>query len=1048
MLPGISAFGPTLEECKGEVTLALIQRLEHMDPGHVDNVAAKPQQSLRHVTVELHPKRSDGRKRRNSFSLNTSLLVTPLDGQIRVQAPRLAQSDSHLPLGFYVRNVEELADVAQIEIAEFFSGAPLEVLENFQGSRYETIDTLAIEFKPRSPIRSSEENQEMDNIDFWALRASGVNMTAQSKEGQLGRAYRREETVNEVLQILSGDNRNSLILVGDSGVGKTAIVHEVARRIQRKECPEVLQDRQLWSVTGASLLAGMSFIGQWQEKLTNLVHEVRKHRHILFVEDVAGLADAGRWSKSDENMASFLKPYIQTGDVVIIGESTPERLRYTDRLTPGFLSQFRTVPVEQAGVSDTLSVLATVVHRLESAENVRIQPAALEAAVELTGRYLPYRALPGKAINLVEQTVGDSVSQRSLRDKDTRLTVDRSHVVASFARQSGLPEFMLSDRTPLEIDAVRQYLSERVIGQQTAVDAMTDLIAVIKAGLNDPNKPLGTFLFIGPTGVGKTEMAKTLASYLFGDEKRLLRFDMSEYMDPAAVRRLIGMPGSDNEGELTGRVRAQPFCVVLLDEFEKADPLIYDLFLQVLGEGRLTDATGQTSSFQNAVILLTSNLGSGAREQRSLGLATNNQAAGANDDPTYWRSKIEQYFRPEFVNRIDQVVVFRSLDTRVMRQIARRELGHVLMREGLVRRNVLAEVDDGIIDLLVERGFNATYGARPLKRAIERLVVVPMARFLAGRPDGGGDLLRLRRAGDEVTLSAVRFSSDQTSTTVELGGATLLGEKKNQRIDDKELVERFASLRLKLQIWNSRPDVVSMVDSRSQALAAMNEPTFWDNSITAQHTMTTFYSYDRLLKRLRQLTDRAEYLEELAGLVRRERDASYRSDLVESFARLDRDVDFLEIELLTVSERYRDSACIYLKMLGPRMIEGGDDELVARLARMYARWAMRKGHEVTIATLEPLQVSKAEADGAWQQISADRMAYVDIDNLNCNNLVKAFFPYKWMPLPGKDGDELLKKSGCAGGDPRVGRHPRREQCAGVPARRTGHPSRQRTTPQR
>ncbi len=871
-LPGISAFGPTLEECKSEVALALIQRLEEIDPARVNELAATPGTWLQMIAVELHPKRADGRRRRNSFLLHINLLLTPVDDQLMVQAVRLKVPPYEYPLTFYVRQVDDLNEVAQAEIAEYFADAPLEAMQGFQGSRYEVIETIHVTFKPKSPILSEQEQQDHQDRDFWALRASGVNLTAQAKEKQLGRAYRRDQTVEEVLQILSGETRPSLILLGDSGVGKTAIVHEVARRIQRKECPDVLLDRELWSVTGASLMAGMSFIGQWQEKLTNLVHEVRKKRHILFVEDVAGLADAGRWSKSDENMASFLKPYVQTGDVVIIGESTPQRLRYTDRLTPGFLSQFRTVPVEQPSVSDTLGILATVVHRLESAENVRIQPAALEAAVELTGRYLPYRALPGKAISLVEQTVGDSVSQRLPADKDKRVSLDRRHVVASFARQSGLPEFILSDKTPLEIDAVRRYLSERVIGQQAAVDAMTDLVAVIKAGLNDPNKPLGTFLFIGPTGVGKTELAKTLASYLFGDEKRLLRFDMSEYMDPAAVRRLIGMPGSDSEGELTSRVRAQPFCVVLLDEFEKADPLIYDLFLQVMGEGRLTDATGQTTSFQNAVILLTSNLGSGAREQRSLGLAVSNQSTNANDDPSYWRSKIEQFFRPEFVNRIDQVVVFKSLGTEVMHQIARRELGHVLMREGLVRRNVLAEVDDGIIDLLVEKGFDAAYGARPLKRAIERLVVVPMARFLASRPDGGGDLLRLRRSGDQVTISAVTFSGNERAATVELASTLRSGDGKKRRLDDKDLVEAFATLRLKLQMWRERPDVVTLEDERSQALVAMNKPTFWDDSYKAQQTMNKFYRQDRIMKRLRQLTERAEYLEELAGLVRRERE--------------------------------------------------------------------------------------------------------------------------------------------------------------------------------
>ncbi|MEZ4769320.1 MAG: AAA family ATPase [Caldilineales bacterium] len=1014
--PGITAFGPTLEECKGEITLALMQRLADMDPAHVNDLAATPGTQLFKTQVELFPRYPDGRRRRNSFHLLVSLILIPADGQFMVQAPLLTMQPYNQPLVFFSRPEDDLEELAKAEISEYFGGAPLEVLQNFQGMRYENIETLTVEFTPKSPIQSDKDRKEMEEADFWALRSSGVNLTAQAKEKQLGRAYRREPVVEEVLRILAGDSRPSLILLGDSGVGKTAIVHEVARRIQRKECPETLHDRELWSVTGSSLLAGMQFIGQWQEKLTNLVHEVRKKRHILFVEDIAGLADAGRWSKSDENMASFLKPYIQTGDVVIIGESTPHRLRYTDRLTPGFVSQFRTVPVEATSTSDTLAVLATVVHRLEKESNVRLQPSALEAAVELTTRYLPYRALPGKAISLVEQAVGDVDGQRGVNDK--RLTIDRRHVVASFTRQTGLPEFLLSDAAPLDITAVRSYFAERVIGQDAAVDAMTDLVAVIKAGLNDPHKPLGSFLFIGPTGVGKTEMAKTLASYLFGDEKRLLRFDMSEYMDPAGVRRLIGMPGSDSEGELTGRVRAQPFCVLLLDEFEKADPQIYDLFLQVMGEGRLTDATGQTTSFQNAVVLLTSNLGSGAREQRGLGLAASNRAAGASDDPSYWRSKIEQYFRPEFINRIDQVVVFQPLSPEVMRQIARRELGHVLMREGLVRRNVLAEVDDNVIDLLVEQGFDAAYGARPLKRAIERLVVVPLARFLAGRPDGGGDLLRLRRAGDQVTLSAIQLSNADRTATVELGASPLEADGKRRRLTDRELVEGFASLRLKLQVWSERPDVLRYEDERSQALAAMNKPSFWDNTYGAQETVEKFYRLDRVLKRLRQLTERAEYLEELAGLVRRERDSSYRGDLADGLARLERDAAYLEIELMSAGSVAGKYAMLILRVVGQRHEE--DAQALIQLAQMYARWGQRKGYEISMARLDPLELTEARMREARERVARMAADYdpddfedlsdlPDIELVSCSDVTAAYFPYRWYSLSAGDDDNKIKQ---------------------------------------
>ena len=352
--PVVSVIGPTLTECKEEATLALIQRLEDMEPDEVEALAARSGHALTRRSFEVRPKRGDGRRRREPYTLAVSLVLTPGDDRIMVQAPRLREPDTRRPLTFFVRNRDELAAVAQAEIAEYFADVPLAALPDYQAARHEDIDTLGVSFKPKSPVRSATEKVEASASHFWALRASGINLTAQAKEGQLGRAYRREAIVEQVLSILAAAQRPSLILTGPAGAGKTAIVHEVARRIQRKECPEALHDRQLWGVTGASLLAGMAFIGQWQEKLTDLVRDVRKHRHILFVEDVAGLADAGRWSKSDENMAQFLKPYIQSGDVVILGESTPERLRYSDRLTPGFVSQFRSVAVDPPGVADTM----------------------------------------------------------------------------------------------------------------------------------------------------------------------------------------------------------------------------------------------------------------------------------------------------------------------------------------------------------------------------------------------------------------------------------------------------------------------------------------------------------------------------------------------------------------------------------------------------------------------------------------------------------------------------------------------------------------------
>jgi len=977
VLPNISAYGPTLEECKEEVAQALVKRLSEMPAEYLHHVALRPHQTLEKVTVELRPTDPKGKRRREALKLTVSLILTPEeDGQILVSAPRL---DSP-PLSFFIANRAELNEVAQLELAQYFHEFSFEQLLFYRAARYETLDTLEVEFKPKTAVERVKEEEEED---FWALKESGSNLTAQAGEGQLRRAYRRDKEVEEILAIIASERRPSLLLIGPPGAGKTAIVHEVARRIRRKECPEVLHNRQVWAVTGSSLIAGCSYVGEWEGKLSNVVQEVRKKRHILFVEDVASLAEEGRWSRGDTNMADFLKPHVQSGDVIVIGESTPARLRRAEQLTPGFVAHFRTLEVAPTSEADTLSILTHVARELERSEEVRIAPAALEAAVELTNRFLPYRAQPGKAIVLLEQTVGDFVGQRkpTTSGEAEQRPLTRRDVVATFTRQTGLPDFIVSDDVPLELAAVRTHFAERVIGQEAAVDTMTDLIATIKAGLSDPEKPLGSFFFIGPTGVGKTQLAKTLASYLFGDERRVIRFDMSEYSDPIGARRLIGLPGSGEEGELTRQVRAQPFCVLLLDEFEKADPQIYDLLLQVLGEGRLTDAGGRTTSFQNAIILLTSNLGGSAREQRSIGLPTGSQAA-TGSDRQYWERKVKEYFRPEFVNRLDQIVVFNPLSPETMRRIARRELGEVLLREGLVRRNLLVEIDEQVIDLLMEQGFDSNLGARPLKRAIERLVVRPLARFLsAGRVDS--DLLRLRRQGDQVVLSSVKFTEEERTSEVLLGEGLLSSGRQVRRLDDQGLIAAFAELRRKLQDWAERDAVKEMRNESAFRLAETNRPTFWDNGDYARFTLARFYFLDRLLKRLQQLTDRAAYLEELAGMVYRQREAHYRQELAESYQQLDRDYAFLEVELLCAHLTHNHRAILRLRRVGQAAKGDEAGAWLSQLAAMYLRWAKRKGYELAVATLEPL--GEAERQGDWR-----------------------YYPYKWRWLDTSDLDALLK----------------------------------------
>ena len=591
--------------------------------------------------------------------------------------------------------------------------------------------------------RRLEAAEELGNLHSQenVLALCGLNLSDQAARGRLGRADRREALVEQLITTLAADRLSSAILVGQADVGKTALLHELVERIRAGNVPATLRGREVWFVTANNLIAGMKYTGEWQGRTQKLIAQVRKGRQILYMADPNEILDAGRWSGSDNNMGRFLRPYMESGELTIICECAPEGFDAGLRVEPSFMNAFRRIDVPATDEADTLAIVHATARRLEAARNVSIDPAATTAALNLTRRFMPYRAFPGKAVRFLEQLVRDALPGQD-RSPSLR-TLSRNDAIASFVRATGLPAFILSDELAMQVPEVRGYFEERLLGQPDAVDALVDLITVIKASLNDPQKPLGSFFFVGPTGVGKTELAKVLAEFLFGGRERMIRFDMSEYAAADALPRLIGTAWkTDSEGELTRRVREQPFCVVLFDELEKAHREVFDALLGVLGEGRLTDASGRSADFRNAIIIMTSNLGAGRREMQAIGFGGSRggsrSAATASDERlrAHFTKQAEQFFRPEFFNRIDRIVAFRPLTLDAMRLITRRELGKLLMREGIVRRNLLVEIDDAVIEQLLAQGFHPLYGARPLQREIERMVILPLARLLVERGAG------------------------------------------------------------------------------------------------------------------------------------------------------------------------------------------------------------------------------------------------------------------------------------------------------------------------
>ncbi len=580
---------------------------------------------------------------------------------------------------------------------------------------------------------------------------------------ELQRAVLREREVRELARLLDATDRRPVLLTGPRMAGKTAVVHEcVFERVAARKHIHV-QEQNVWLVSPQRLISGMSYVGQWEGRLLAILKHATRRDHVLYFDDLVGLFLAGISANSTLNAATVLKPYLERREVRVLGEISPEGLRVLQERDRSFADLFHQIPVREPSDAENLRILIDQQRRLEGKHECTFGLDVMPAVIDVQRRYDRTAAFPGKAAAVLTRlairatkhenpptSANDRSGGREFDPLAGRPLISRNEVLEDFAARSGLSLAFLDPKQRLDRDDVRNKLAEQVVGQSEAVEALADVVSIAKARLNDPDRPLAAFLFLGPTGVGKTECVKAIARTLFGDAERLLRFDLNEYNQQGAAARLVGT-FHQPEGLLTSAIRRQPFAVVLLDEIEKAHPEVFDILLSVLGEGRLTDALGRTADFSNAIIVMTSNLG--VREaEGDLGF---NPAA---DRSFAYTGAAEKFFRPEFFNRLDRVIPFKKLNREQMTAIARRLVNEVLAREGFGQRKCVLNVGADALDRVVAAGYDPALGARAMKRAVERELTQPAAAKLA-------ELLP-----DELTVVTIQSSDRGLSVSVQAPG--------------------------------------------------------------------------------------------------------------------------------------------------------------------------------------------------------------------------------------------------------------------------------------
>ena len=655
---------------------------------------------------------------------------------------------------------------------EYFNSA--ETLAKKRGSEeINSLDLLmAIVEKPGSPIdevlklnvktepiekRATPKNEPVltnanDKSKTDLLDLYGTDLTKLAEEKKIEPLIGRRDELLQVIRTLSRKQKSNPLIIGEAGVGKTAIVRGLAQRIADKNIAPALREKRLIELNMGSLVAGSKYRGEFEERLTKLIQELKENPEIIiFIDEIHTIVGAGG-VQGGLDASNILKPALARGELSVIGATTIAEYRKYFEKDAALERRFQPILADEPSIEDTILILNGLKKRYEDHHKVKITDPVIKAAVELSVKYLPDRRLPDKALDLLDEACSrKKVPQLSMvGDFDENIgTVGYDDIAEVVAELTGI-SVLTTENEKERLLKMEDLLKDRVIGQDDAIQKIAKKIRISRSGLQDPDRPLGVFLFLGPTGIGKTETAKALSSFLFGSENAMIRLDMSEYMEKHSVSKLVGSPpgyvGYDEEGQLTGALRRKPYSVVLLDEIEKAHPEVFDIFLQVFDAGRLTDAKGRTADAKNAIFIMTSNLQlSDNVYERAYGIDGDNEAGTQRILKDLTRT-----FRPEFVNRIDEIIVFNHLKQDDIQKIAKIMVGKIKSR--MSKKGMDLEVDVDVIGYISKEGYDENFGARPLRRAIERLLEEPLSEKVISGELKEGDKIVVKMVGGKISM--------------------------------------------------------------------------------------------------------------------------------------------------------------------------------------------------------------------------------------------------------------------------------------------------------